>query len=239
MAVFDGKSKTTRAVSDTGDDKKLPAAGSLSWSSIKTSSALSGTTGASCELVSGDRWHQTTGKHFDQITDSHKHLVGGDQTVTVTGDHKEVICGTCSQNIIGPHLVTNMNARNETRLGAMTRVHGELELVDDEDGKVHFGTRQYTLYGMTHEVEGFHFEFAPEHCEIKGNHFYASGMDANAVAFQFQTHALNAEVDVTQADITGLRGDIKALQTKLGALEAKATACVATAGVDPNPTPLI
>jgi hypothetical protein len=239
MGVFDAKSKTKREVSDPGNDKKLPTSGALSWGSIKTPGALSGTTGASCELVSGDRWHQTTGKHFEQTAESHKHIVGGDQTVTIAGDHKQVICGTCSQNMIGPHLVTNMNARNETRLGAVTRVHGELELVDDEDGKIHYGLRQYTLYEMTHEVEGIHFEFAAEHLEIKANHFYASGLDASAVLTQFQTRALNAEVDTTEADIKGLKGDIKALQTKLGAMEAKATACVATAGVDPNPTPLI
>lgn len=239
MSVFDGAVKTGRKVKDPGTDRNLPSPGALSYKSIKSVTALAGCTGNDAHIVRGDRWMESLGKHTEHVTGVTKINVDSDQTIKIGGDQKETICGISNETVIGPHLITNMNIFNETRLGAHTQVHGELEWHHDEDGEIHFGLRQYTIYAMTHEIESVHFEFAPFHFEIKGNHNYASGIDANASAFVYQAKAINAEVDVTQADIKGLQGDIQALQGRLGALEGNAHGCVATAGPDPNITPFI
>src|SRR4029077_6103672 len=63
-AVFNPKNKTTstRRIKDRKSDDTLPSAGLLKWGSIASDSALSGTTGTDCMLVSGDRWQEMQGK---------------------------------------------------------------------------------------------------------------------------------------------------------------------------------
>ncbi len=239
MGVFDGAVKVARKVKDPATDKQLPSPGALSYGGIKSPIGLAGCNGADAQIVHGDRWLESLGKHTEHVLGEAKINSDSNQTIMVAGDQTETICGTANETIIGPHLIANMNVFNETRLGAHTQVHGELEMLNDEDGKIHYGVRQYTLYGITFEFEAFHFECGLNHVEIKGNHPYASFLDANATLFKFETNALNAEEDVSKNDIDALKSDIQALQGRLGALEGNAHGCIASAGPDPNPTPLI
>ena len=55
ITAFDGKTIHARRVKDPITDDTLPPMGSLNWSNIASSSALSGTTGADCSKVKGDR----------------------------------------------------------------------------------------------------------------------------------------------------------------------------------------
>jgi hypothetical protein len=239
MGTFGGNTKVSRAVTDPGTDHALPSPGGLSWGAITGASAMPGTVGADAELIHGDRWIQVTGDHTETVTSNLNLTVGSNQTLKVGADHKETICGTANETIIGPHVITNLGEYNETRIGAHIQLHGGLEWVHDKENEWHYGGLNCVFYANVHEMEIDHYELALGHFEVKGQHNYFSANDNNAVLFQFQTKALNAEVDLTDADIKALKGDVQALQARLGALEGNAHACVATAGPDPNPTPLI
>jgi hypothetical protein len=246
-AVFDGKTKIGRAVADPGTDDMLPMPGLLVFGAIATPVALSGTVGAHSMLVHGDRWQQIDGNFTESVGSDFKtsisgnqtHATQGNQTITVSQDHKETIAGTCLQTLVGAQTVTNMDVRNETRLGTHAQTHGEFEWVNDEDGKVHYGVRQYTFYAITFEFEAFHIEVGLNHLELKGNHPYFSSIDTSVSAFRFQNTELNAGVSLSDDEIVALKAHVKALEPKLGAAEPKAVAAVPLAGVDPNPTPLV
>jgi hypothetical protein len=237
MSVFDGKPKVERKVKDPGTDPSLPLGGALSYDAVKSSTGLAGCDGADAQLIHGDRWSEILGKNTQHIANDSKITMDANHSIQVGEHQKETICGTSTETIIGPHIITNMNVYNETRLGAHTQVHGELELFDDEDGRIHYGIRQYTLYDFTFEVEAVHTEYADFHLEAKGTHAYASGIEAQATLFQFETKPLNVEEGVTQANIKALKGDIAGLQGKLGTLESKAVILAIHLGMDPNPTP--
>src|SRR5271169_1349502 len=120
-AVFDGKTKVGRAVADPGTDDMLPNPGSMALGAIATPVSLSGTVGAHCMLVHGDRWQQITGNFTESVgsdvlstvTGSQTHTVSGNQTATVSGNHTETIMGNTLQTMIGPQIVSNMDVRNE------------------------------------------------------------------------------------------------------------------------------
>ncbi len=135
--------------------------------------------------------------------------------------------------------MTNFDVRNETRLGPHSQTHGEFEWVNDEDGKIHSGLRQYTCYQITVEYESFHFELAINHLELKGNHFYFAVVDTSVCAFRLNNTEINADISLDENEIVALKAHLKALEPKVGAAEPKAVAAVPLAGVDPNPTPLI
>ncbi|MGO9086264.1 MAG: bacteriophage T4 gp5 trimerisation domain-containing protein [Terriglobales bacterium] len=246
-AVFDGKTKVGRAVADPGTDDMLPNPGSLVLPAIATPVALSGTIGTHCMLAHGDRWEQIEANRTENvladlkttITGNQNEAIQGNRTVNISQDQKETVAGQCQQVIVGPHLVTNFDVRNETRLGTHAQTHGEFEWVNDEDGKIHWGVRQYTFYAFTFEFEAFHTEVGLNHLEIKGNHPYFSSLDTSVSAFRFQNTELNAGVSLTDEEIAALKAHVKALEPKLGAAEPKAVAVVPLAGADPNPTPLI
>jgi len=83
--VFDSSTKIPRRVKDPQTDDTLPSPGSLSWGSMASTSALSGTTGVDCMLVTGDRWKQMNGS----LTENYSN----DKKITVNGKHNETIVG--------------------------------------------------------------------------------------------------------------------------------------------------
>jgi hypothetical protein len=150
MGVFDSLTQCKRAVADPVTDHKLPHPKSLSWAGITTPTAVLGTTGAHCDLLHGDQWTEIKGDH--------KMNIAANQTIKVVGKHKETIVESCYQNMIGPHIVTNCNARNETRLGTYTEVYGDQEI---QRG----GEDEWEKKWHKYEVEGFHFEAKAIHVE--------------------------------------------------------------------------
>ena len=216
MSVFDGKTKIGRAVKEPGTDNTLPGGASLIYGAIAGPTALAGCTGIDAQLIHGDKWSENLGSHTEHVLQNVTLNVDGNQTIQVGANQTETICGSSSETLIGPHMVTNLSVFNETRIGPHVTTHGELEMLNDEDGKIHFGFRQYTFYVMTHEIEGVHFEFAPMHFEIKVNHFYLSGMDASAVITQYATQPINVEESATTTSVNALASKIEALEASVG-----------------------
>jgi hypothetical protein len=236
MHVFDGRTKHGRQTGDLVADKKLPGSGSLNFGGIANVSSLAGCLGCDVQLIHGDRWIQTASNHTEMVKGDVKLTASQNQIIKVGANQTETICGTSMETVIGPHLITNMDAYNETRLGTHIQVHGGLEWVHDDEMQIHYGGLNAGFWANLVEAEVDHYEVALGHFEAKGQHNYFSGNDNNAVLVQFQTKPLNVKADTTEADINGLRTDIQGLQGRVGSLEANAHACVATAGPDPNPT---
>lgn len=235
MPTFDGVVKTKTRVSLDGDAFR-PDMGTLVGSKITEQAG-----------IHGDRKHTVDGT-FTELTKIDLKTtilgncdlnVGVNQTIEVGSDQTETVAGTSNETVVGPHIITNMNVFNETRLGTHIQAHGGLEWVHDNEEQFHYGGFNFTFYSITMEFEVDHFEAALGHNEFKGQHNYFSINDNTASLILFQMDALNAEAMATQASVNALKGDIQALQARAGGLEGNAHACVATAGPDPNITPLI
>lgn len=195
MSAFDGKNRIARMVVDPTTDHTLPNSKSLSWKAITTPVALSGTKGAHCELVHGDKWRELKGNHTENI--------GANQTIKVVGDHKETLVGKVYQNIIGPHIVSNQTVRNETRMGAYSEVYGDLTRWDDANGDMLYCD---TLY---HHTNIFDFEYCtskvevtPVHLEVKAAHLALSLVEAQASWVNLQNATLDVELFTTAGQIS-------------------------------------
>lgn len=239
MGVFDKSTKTGRKVKDPGTDNGLPAGGALNYGAVPSATAVSGCTGIDAQLIHADKWVQIDANHTEKITGNVLEKIGINQKIMVGGDQTETISGTCNETIIGPHIISNLNVFNETRIGAHIQHHGGIQWVHDKEDEWHYGGLQWTFYSIMHEIEIDHLELAAGHNEVKGQHNYFSVNDNSAVLFKFETKALNAEADGADANVKGAQGDVKGMEGKAGALEAKAVAAIPTAGADVNPTPLL
>ena len=131
ITTFDGKTVQARRVKDPITDDTLPAIGSLSWSSITSDSALSGTTGADCSKVKGDRQLTADGKLNELYT--------GDKQIQVQGNHTESTRGNRSITVETGNLQRNVSA------GSVT----------DQIGQSHQETvgMSYTLTAMEQDFE--------------------------------------------------------------------------------------
>lgn len=229
MAVFGGSTKISRAVADPGTDKTLPSSGSLSWGGITGASGVAGTTGVDCKLVSGDRWQQISGTHTENIgtnlkttvTGDQTHTIQGNQTIEIGGKKELTVAQQCLETMVGPHMITNMDVFNETRLSVQMKVHGDLEWQRTQDWQVQYGTTNLSHYSLLIEVEEFHVEAALNHYEAKGVHTYASVGDGNAVLTKFETAPINASAKLTDNKINTLALWIKILNTEVGAMDTK------------------
>ncbi|MGA2137031.1 MAG: hypothetical protein ABSH50_32465 [Bryobacteraceae bacterium] len=105
-SVFDASTKIPRRVKDPITDDTLPPSGSLNWKQITSDSALSGTTGADCMLVTGDRWQQMTGS----LTENYSQ----DKTITVQGKHTETITGDRSVTVSTGNMTRAVSAGSVT-----------------------------------------------------------------------------------------------------------------------------
>jgi hypothetical protein len=98
MPVFNATTETNLRTPDPRTDQKLPDPGSLSYGSITGTSAVSGTTGVDCMLVSGDRWQQMTGnltEHYSanktiKVQGKHDETVQGNHSLTVTAGNQSI-----------------------------------------------------------------------------------------------------------------------------------------------------
>jgi hypothetical protein len=246
-AAFDGQTKVGRAVADPRTDRMLPNPGLLMFPAIATPVALSGTIGADCKLVHGDRWQKIDGSFTEivdadlktTITGNQTHAVTGNQTVTVTQNHNETIVGNCLQTVIGPQIMTNMNVRNETRMVTHAHTHGDFQFVYDPSGQFHYGEHNFGAWLLLIEFEYNHIEAAINHLEGKGSHFYFALVDTSTCLQRLANRAMNEDVAISWGTIRLLQQHIRALEVKCGLMAPKAVACAPIAGVDPNPTPLI
>ena len=122
MGVFDGQTKTRRAVADPITDKALPPAGSLPWGAITSPTALPGTSGVDAWLVHGDQWHEITGSLTEnfagnvktRITQNHNHRVLADQDLHTVGNVTQTTIGNLSSTV--------MSAESSARLGPVNRL---------------------------------------------------------------------------------------------------------------------
>ena len=237
MGVFDGKPRVQRQVKDPGTDPSLPPGGALSYGAVKSATGLAGCDGSDVQLINGDRWIESLGKHTQHVASDSKITMDANHSIQVGEHQKETICGTSTETIVGPHIITNMDVYNETRLGTHIQVHGGLEWMHDEEWQVHYGGGQYTIFFFTVEFESIHLEVAELHAEAKGAHAYASGIEAAATAIAYETTPLNVEEGATQADIKALKGVIRPMESDVGALYALGVALICHLGIDPNMTP--
>lgn len=106
ITTFDGKTIHARRVKDPITDDTLPPMGSLNWSSIASSTALSGTTGADCSKVKGDRQLTADGKLTEKYT--------GDKLIEVQGNHKESTRGNRSITVETGNLERKVSAGKVT-----------------------------------------------------------------------------------------------------------------------------
>jgi uncharacterized protein YcfJ len=247
-AVFDGKTKVGRAVADPGTDDTLPVPGSLTLAAITTPAALSGTVGAECKLVNGDRWQQISGNQTEfvsgnlmtTISGNQTHTTSGNQTVTVSGNHSETIIGNTLQTMIGAQIVSNMDVRNETRAVTHLHTHGDsfFQYTPNAQFQVHDLDMQATLMFMF-EAELEHTEFAVHHLEFKGGHNYFSGIETTVSAVQSQNSPMSMKAALLALHLIAAKPGVTAFESKMGALQPKVIACAPMAGLDPNMTPLI
>jgi hypothetical protein len=125
MSVFDGKVKIGRAVPDPETDHSLPPGGALSFASIKSVTALSGTNGAYACLITGNKWQELNGKHTENVTMDHLLSILGNRKETITGNHTGTIVGTTNQTQVGVHNETNVSARNNTYVQPLNETHSQ------------------------------------------------------------------------------------------------------------------
>jgi hypothetical protein len=160
MSAFDALTKIKQAVEHPKTDHQLPKSRLLAFKAIISKTALQGTKGDHVEVVHGDHSRRVLGDFIENVSGNHSATIKKDQTIRIEGDHRETLVGQCYQNIIGPHMVTNMDVRNETRLDTYTKVYGEFEVLEDDNGKFHRLARTYTA------VAEFDFEYYTAKLEI-------------------------------------------------------------------------
>ncbi len=126
--VFDGKTKIGRAVADPGTDDTLPDPGSLTLAAITTPVALSGTVGAECKLVHGDRWEQIDGNHTENVSGNVlimiqgnvSQSVVGNQTLSTVGDVTSSIVGMLSESFVAGQSTSCVGPYNRTDVAPVT-----------------------------------------------------------------------------------------------------------------------
>lgn len=149
ITTFDGKTVTPRRVKDPRTDHKLPDMGSLSWSNITSTSALSGTTGVDCSKVKGDRQLTAEGKLVEKYT--------GDKQIEVLGSHKESTQGDRSITVLQGNHSIDVGSGNRS----ITVAKGNLERkvpagkVTDQIGVSHEETvgASYKLQSITQDFQ--------------------------------------------------------------------------------------
>ena len=138
--VFDSVIKTPLRLKDPITDDTLPSIGSLSWASMTSDSALSGTTGADSMLVHGNRWQQVYG----DLTENYS----GSKEIDVKGKHHETIKGDRSIT------VTAGNMEHTVAAGKLTdRVAQSHEATVGTDYKVQAGRNIEESAGVQHKIQ--------------------------------------------------------------------------------------
>jgi len=168
-----------------------------------------------------------------------KESVGVNQTIMIGGDQKETICGTANETIIGPHIITNMNVYNETRLLPHIQTHGDNDWYNNAVNYFHSHGAELSIVNNLVEAEIDHYEVAAGHFEAKGQHNYFSVNDNNAVLVQFQMKPLNVKVDTTEAEINGLKCEVMSLGARCGFLESDVVGLKANGGASLGPNDII
>src|SRR5579863_324043 len=230
-AVFDGKTKIGRAVADPGTDDMLPVPGSLVLGAITTPVALSGTVGAECKLVHGDRWQQIDGNQTEfvvanlmtTISGNQIHQVTSNQTILVAGNVARDVTGNQMTTITGPEIKTNVGPYNHSYVAPRVVAHAGEENKEETGSfmwcietleKLHIAKFEATA--MTTEVVGAKFEsVAGLKCEVVNaevsvetteNGIYVAKVEAGANKNLFS--ALVNKVNGTEARMQALDADI-------------------------------
>lgn len=248
MAVFAGVTKVRRYVSDPGTDDTLPAQGTLSWGAITTVSAMAGTTGTDATLVHGDGWQQIIGTMTESFTgdvsttigQKQNLIVSSDRTEQISGNHVEMVIGNRNDMVIGAHNHVNLGVRNNTYVNPKSEVHSG-EKGSEESGswfKSVGAEGKFITFDLTIAVSKVEVVIALAFEMIKWG-VELGLIKGEAWAFKKETNGCKDEEVALDNKLKAVDSHIKALDTRVGALEPKAVACVATAGADPNATPMI
>jgi hypothetical protein len=164
---------------------------------------------------------------------THAELIGGDQTITVFGNVTFTVQPTGSYTDIenGPVNRTFMQPVSET-YSADHSVDQPESWYDAKFTDISFVILVHEIVAVHAEIVGIHAEACSIHGEAKVIHAEAFGVNCSAV-----------DIDTQDADLeeklAPIKADIHALQVKVGGVQPKAVGLVATAGADPNPTPMV
>jgi len=118
MPVFDKTTKTARNVADPGTDKNLPDGGALTYGAMTTLTALAGTTGVDCKLVTGDRWQEIAGN----MTEHYTLIV----TSTIDQDWNTTVNRNWTINVNGIMSLTVALGYTEVENGPVNRTYYEI-----------------------------------------------------------------------------------------------------------------
>lgn len=240
-AVFDGETKTKRAVADPGTDDALPSSGSLAFPAITTAAALAGTIGNDAKLVHGDRWQQVggsitefvTGNVKTNITQDHTLNVNGNRTKQITGNHTENIVGNQNLTVIGPHNALYVSPKNDIHAAPHNRVNSSPENQQEPAQKIH-------ILGTEFEKKDSDFTLTMNGFDIKvmSNEFTAFKNEATGLANGMTGIVLDAvlgisvEPKITEVELEPLHTFLKGAEAKAGGGSVAAMPRVAT---PPNP----
>jgi hypothetical protein len=117
--VFQADPKVPRRVKDPRTDHRLPPMGSLSWPTVMSDTALSGTTGVDCMLVTGNRWQEMKGSLTENYTHDKKIDVRGKHQETIKGDRSiTVTSGNIERTVLAGKLTDKVAQSHEEMVGA-------------------------------------------------------------------------------------------------------------------------
>lgn len=219
MGVFDGEVKTKRVVDDPGKDHALPDSGSLSFQSIKGTSALSSTTGTDTLLLTGDRDRQMNGNESTRIMEDRTHTILGNQKKSVTGNRTDTTIGNHLKTIMGNLHRSIVGATNDLFTGAHLIEHKANQMLQEPVEFMHYvQTRlskseskwdtfiNYCVTAVTQTAFTGHFtDFRLTSLAGTGLAVAGTGINLEVIGIGDETRALHNE--------------IAALDSKIGAIQ--------------------
>ncbi len=225
MSVFDGSIKTARAVPDPGTDHQLPSSGCLSYGSIKSTSALAGTSGVNVALVTGNSDYQLIGNLLEHVSMNMTLQVDGNLKGTVAGNSVTTVVGTTSDTRIGNHQHVNVAPRTDIFNHTRTELHSQPEQVKQPTERC-----ECTSSDSTENQKVFEFKYVSVELigllslgmnpslslDIKNRDFGINFLSSEANVFKQEYKAFHNDLAALKADIKG--GKVKAALTHAKAI---------------------
>jgi len=228
-AVFDGKTKTGRAVSDPGTDDMLPNPASLVFGAINTPVGLSGTVGAEGKLVHGDRWEQLDGSLMEitntnvttTIMGNETRQITGNQTLTTIGNVTGTVVSNMNQTVVGSSIHTNVGAAAHTYISNHVQTHCSPQNVNEPGTFLHFiqdlnaqfinykniAMIYFQLYTLYVSITPVYINMTPTmNLAYTGFNFHWEGFDNQGAAMDNKLRGM-------KSDIGALKGKVEAMHT--------------------------
>lgn len=160
-SVFESNVLTATGANAASTDNNPPPAGSLNLKAMTSPTALSGTNGASADLIHGDLWEQIIGNDTKNVLKDKKLTVTGNETEMVLQNYKATVVGTTTTKFIGVYNQTNIAPRNDTFFHTRTEDHHQPE-------QIHQPTQQLNIQQTISEYFGHHTKFSSWYLNVIG-----------------------------------------------------------------------